>query len=62
MEDQEENLILRGDLNLILKLEEKREGTFQPDPNREILEGIMEHCNILDIPLKNGNTHGTTGD
>lgn len=42
MEDQEENLILGGDLNLILKLEEKRGAIFQPDPYRYVLEGSIE--------------------
>ena len=54
MQDQEENLIVGGDLNLILKAEEKRGGNFQPHPNRETLEEIMEQCNLLDIPPKNG--------
>ena len=54
MEDQEENLILGEDLNLIHKSKEKRGGIFQPDPNRDVLEGIIEQCNLLDIPPKNG--------
>ena len=53
MGDLKENLIVGGDINLILKAEEKRGGTFLPDPNRETLEEIMEQCNLLDIPPKN---------
>ena len=53
MEDRDENLIVGGDLNLILKAKEKRGGTFLPDLNKETLEEIMEQCNLLDIPPKN---------
>lgn len=42
MEDKEENIILGGDLNIILKPEEKRGGLFQPDPYREALQEIIK--------------------
>lgn len=53
-DDQEDNLIVGGDLNLILKAAEKRGGNFLPDPSRETLEEIMVQRNLLDIPPKKG--------
>ena len=51
--DREDNVIVGGDLNLILKAEEKRGGKVLPNPSRETLEKIMEQSNLLEIPAKN---------
>ena len=53
-DDREDNILVGGDLNLILKAKEKRGGNFLLDQNRETLEEIMEQSNLLDIPPKNG--------
>ena len=42
MEDHEGNIIVGGDLNLIIKEEEKIGGNFMPNPSREALEEIIE--------------------
>ena len=53
-DDREDNFIVWGDLNLILKAEEKRGGNLLSDPRKETLEEIMEQSILLDIPPKNG--------
>eukprot|EP00253_Pinus_taeda_P026540 PITA_26540 len=52
-EDQDNNLILAGDLNLVLHANEKRRGTFTTDPFRNQLEHIMQEQELVDIKLKN---------
>lgn len=51
--EQNTNLILAGDLNLILHANEKRGGVFTPDPFRRQLETIMAEVELLDIKPKN---------
>eukprot|EP00253_Pinus_taeda_P017813 PITA_17813 len=52
-EDQDTNLILAGDLNLVLHANEKRGGTFTADPLRNQLEHIMQEQELVDIKPKN---------
>eukprot|EP00253_Pinus_taeda_P031705 PITA_31705 len=52
-EDQDNNLILAGDLNLVLHANEKRGGTFTADPFRNRLEHIMQGQELVDIKPKN---------
>ena len=47
------NIILGGDLNLILHSNEKRGGIFTYDPYRAKLEDIMQECDLFDIIPKN---------
>ena len=47
------NIILGGDLNLILHSNEKRGGIFTHDPYRAKLEKIMQECDLVDIIPKN---------
>ena len=47
------NIIVGGDLNLILHSNEKRGGNFQHDPYRAKLENIMQECDLVDIIPKN---------
>lgn len=49
-----ENIIIAGDLNLTLHMEEKRGGTIVRDPAREWVEDLMQDWDLLDIPSKNG--------
>ena len=46
------NIILGGDLNLILHSNEKRGGIFTYDPYRAKLEDIMQECDLVDIIRK----------
>ena len=45
-----ENIIIVGDLNLTLCMEEKRGGTIVRDPAREWVEDLMQDWDFLDIP------------
>eukprot|EP00253_Pinus_taeda_P003329 PITA_03329 len=47
------NVILAGDLNLVLHANEKRGGNFLHDPCRNQLEGIMSDHELMDIIPKN---------
>ena len=49
-----ENIIVAGDLNLTLRMEEKRGGTIVRDPAREWVEDLMQDWDLLDIPPDNG--------
>jgi exonuclease III len=49
-----ENIIVAGDLNLTLRMEEKRGGTIIRDPAREWVEDLMQDWDLLDIPPENG--------
>jgi len=51
--EQNPNVILAGDFNLILHANEKRGGTFTPDPSRRQLEMIMAEHELMDIIPKN---------
>eukprot|EP00253_Pinus_taeda_P022073 PITA_22073 len=51
--EQNPNVILAGDLNLVLHANEKRGGNFFPDPFRNQLEGIMSDHELMDIIPKN---------
>eukprot|EP00253_Pinus_taeda_P003777 PITA_03777 len=53
MEEDSNNIILGGDLNLILHANEKRAGIFTPDPFRSQLEIIMQNGELIDIIPKN---------
>eukprot|EP00253_Pinus_taeda_P030010 PITA_30010 len=52
-EDQDINLILAGDLNLVLHANEKRGGNFSADPFRNRLEHIIQEQDLVDIKPKN---------
>lgn len=52
-EDQDNNLILAGDLNLVLHANEKRGGNFSPYPFRNRLVHIMQEQDLVDIKPKN---------
>lgn len=52
-EEDNSNIILGGELNLILHANEKRGGSFTPDPFRNQLENIMQHGDLVDIIQKN---------
>lgn len=53
--DEEENndIILGGDLNLILHSNKKRGGCFSHDPCRTRLETIMQDHDLVDVAPKN---------
>jgi len=51
--EQNPNIILAGDLNLVLHANEKRGGNFLHDPFRSQLEGIMSDHELMDIIPKN---------
>lgn len=51
--EQNTNVILAGDLNLILHANEKRGGNFLPDPFRSQLEELMSDHELMDIIPKN---------
>jgi len=53
-EIQNRKVILGGDLNLVLNIEEKFGGSYHRDPSREALETIMEQNKLFDIPPSNG--------
>eukprot|EP00253_Pinus_taeda_P017174 PITA_17174 len=53
MEEDSSNIILGGDLNLILHANEKRGGSFTPYPFRNQLETIMQNGDLIDIIPKN---------
>jgi exonuclease III len=48
------NIIVAGDLNLTLRMEEKRGGTIIRDPASEWVEDLMHDWDLLDIPPENG--------
>ena len=52
-EEQDNNLIIAGDLNLVLHANEKRGGNFTPDPFRNRLESIMQEQDLVDMRPKN---------
>ena len=52
-EEQNNNLIIAGDLNLVMHANEKRGGNFTPDPSRSRLEAIMQEHDLVDIRPKN---------
>lgn len=52
-EDPDSNIIFAGDLNLVMHSNEKRGGTFAPDPYRSKLEHIMQEKDLVDIKPKN---------
>jgi len=52
-EEENNNIILGGDLNLILHANEKRGGNFTPDPFRNQLENVMQLGDLVDIIPKN---------
>lgn len=47
------NIIVAGDFNLILHANEKRGGTFTPDPFRGRLEAIIQDHDLMDMAPKN---------
>lgn len=49
-----ENIIVARDLNLTMRMEEKRGGTIIRDPAREWVEDLMQDQDLLDIPPENG--------
>lgn len=51
--EENTNIILGGDFNLILHANEKRGGSFTPDPYRIQLENIMQEHDLMDFPPKN---------
>lgn len=53
MEEDNSNIILGGDFNLILHANEKRGGSFMPDPFRNQMENIMQNGDLIDIIPKN---------
>ena len=52
-EETNSNIILGGDLNLILHSNEKRGGIFTHDPYRKKLEIIMQEHDLVDVAPKN---------
>eukprot|EP00253_Pinus_taeda_P010445 PITA_10445 len=52
-EDQDNNLILAGDLNLVLHANEKRGRIFGADPFKDRLEHIIQEQELVDIKPKN---------
>eukprot|EP00253_Pinus_taeda_P024884 PITA_24884 len=53
MEEDNSNIILGGDFKLILHANEKRGGSFMPDPFRNQMENIMQTGDLIDITPKN---------
>lgn len=53
MEEDNSNIILGGDFNLILHANEKRGGSFMPDPFRNQMENIMQTGDLINITPKN---------
>jgi len=51
--EENTNIILVGDFNLIIHTNEKRGGSFTPDPYRIQLENIMQEHDLMDVPPKN---------
>jgi len=51
--EENTNIILGGDFNLILHANEKRGGSFTPNPYRIQLENIMQEHDLMDVPPKN---------
>ena len=49
-----ENIIITGDLNLMLLSTEKREGCIVQDPTREWAEDLMQDWDLLDIKPSSG--------
>ena len=47
------NIIFGGDFNLILHANEKRGGSFSPDPFRTHLENIIQDHDLIDVAPKN---------
>eukprot|EP00253_Pinus_taeda_P013489 PITA_13489 len=56
-EEQNNNLIIAGDLNLVMHANEKRGGNFTPDPSRSRLEAIMQEHDLVDIRPKNRHSN-----
>lgn len=52
-EERNNNLIITGDLNLVMHANEKRGGNFIPDPFRSQFEAIMQEHDLVDIRPKN---------
>ena len=52
-DEESSNIILGGDLNLILHANEKRGGCFTHDPCRTQLEIIMQDHDLIDVVPKN---------
>jgi len=52
-EEDNTNIILGGDLNLILHANEKHGGRFTLDPFRNQLENVIQHRDLVDIIPKN---------
>ena len=51
--EENNNIIMGGDLNLILHANEKRGGCFGDDPFRRQLEDIIQEQELVDITPKN---------
>lgn len=51
--EENTNIMLGGDLNLVLHANEKRGGIFSPDPFRTQLEDITHDQDLVDIIPKN---------
>lgn len=51
--EESNNIIMGGDLNLILHSNEKRGGSFGEDPFRRLLEDIIQEQELVDIVPKN---------
>lgn len=51
--EESNNIIIGGDLNLILHSNEKRGGSFGEDPFRRILDDIIQEQELVDIIPKN---------
>ena len=49
-----ENIIIVGDLNLILSLTEKRGGSIVRDPTREWVEDLLQDWDMIDIKPSSG--------
>ena len=49
------NVILAGDLNIILNQDEKRGGSLIRDPIREIVEDTMSEWDLMDVKPASGN-------
>jgi len=52
-EEHNNNLIIAGNLNLVLHSNEKRGGHYTPDPFRNRLEIVMQEHDLVDIRPKN---------
>jgi hypothetical protein len=54
------NIILAGDLNIVLKSKEKRGGINSRDTMLPMVEDLIQQWDLLDFIRSKGSTHGPT--